>query len=160
MLSDFTQTMLFCSAEYVAHDVCHVGADPGIGAGAGDVQEERAVVLQHALQKHGDGAHPGEILGPVAAVVIGLVAQADVVGRRGHDDVDRAFGKLREEAQAIADQDGLAADDDRTLGGLGGIAGIPGLRPSMSISMGRPSTHRILQRKPEAAITPLQGATA
>ncbi len=80
----------------------HVEAGPGIGWLRADVKEERAVGREHAGDRRQPASRPAQVGLPGQRVVVRPVADAEVVGRRGDDDVDRVRFEPRQEIEAIA----------------------------------------------------------
>ena len=63
MAIDLIQWMMFCSRRCGARRLRHVQRRPGVGGPGADVQEQRAVRLEHARGRRHPGAGPFQIVG-------------------------------------------------------------------------------------------------
>ena len=90
-------------AEMTAGRLRHVERRPRVGGFGPHVQKERAVGRQGAGRRTEPPICPLEILGPGDRVVVGAVADAQVVGRRRDDRVDTAGFEAREQRRAVAE---------------------------------------------------------
>src|SRR6185436_14625425 len=76
---------------------------PRVGRLAADVQEERPLAGQRSRRELYPVARPFQVARARHRVVVGAIPDAQVVGRRGDDGVDRAFGEPREEIERVAE---------------------------------------------------------
>src|SRR5918993_1449369 len=81
----------------------HVERRPRVGRARAHVEEQRAVGLQHPRRRSYPGIGPLQVLGRGQGVLITVVADAQVIGRRGDDDVDTVSRQLTEYLHAIAE---------------------------------------------------------
>ena len=87
--------------EHPAGHPCDVEAGPGIGWLRADVEEERAVGRARAPRPRASAASRADRPGG-AARRRGAVADAEVVGRRRHDHVDRIRFEAGQQIEAVA----------------------------------------------------------
>ena len=76
--------------------------EKGIGRGGADVEEEGAVIGEDAFDFGSPGFAPVEEVGAAGGVVEGAVVDAEVVRRRGDDEVVGRGFESREDFEAVA----------------------------------------------------------
>lgn len=96
--------------ERTAECASYVQGYPGISVCAADVEEERAIVFEHAGKPLTDLPEPRKIGLTRLAVVVGSVCNPNVVGRRGDDHVYRIRGQSTEFGKAITENDTLLVE--------------------------------------------------
>jgi hypothetical protein len=99
--------------ELLGHHPGHVPGEPRVGGGSAYVEEEGAVVRQNLTDGVASAADPPKVLFPRPVVLVGRVADPEVVGRARDDDV----GPGPSEARAKPPEGVLAVETDEAAPG-------------------------------------------
>src|SRR5438270_12604983 len=79
-----------------------------VGWRGAEIKEDRAVGFQDASELGGPFARPLEVIGPLLAIGVTAVGNAEIVGWRGDYQIDRGGGEVGHSDNAI-----LAAEIER-----------------------------------------------
>ena len=118
MLIDFTQTMAFCRWKRSRIAFATSAAIQGSEFVPATLRKNEPSSFSTRFSSVPIRGEPGEVVGTPAAIVVGAVAQSDIVGRRGDDDIDGALLHAGERGGAVADHDLLLTDKDRARDGV------------------------------------------
>ena len=101
MATDLTQWMMFWRRRWPRAAWATSSAVHGIGRTRADVQEQRALGLEDTRRRIDPLCGPAQVLVLLERVLVGVVADAHVVGRGGDDDVDARLGQAAEQIAAV-----------------------------------------------------------
>ena len=87
--------------EVLSEDRCYVQGNPRVRDRPADIEEEGCLVPHGDPREAGDLPHPAEVLFPVPAVMVKVVADTDVVGWRGDNGIHHPGSQGFEAVQAV-----------------------------------------------------------